>query len=611
MNSVTIWNDKIILNWDGVLPQNMPKDAYHEPSDVIHFWEKLNGFVRYSKRARVFILNLSKQNLKRIHAQFGQIPVKTGSDKITEIKSKQEAIYNMAQLAEKCKSLPVDSLPTHSYKVSPLGDYQHRGVIYLCNVNRAPLFASCGVGKTNMVLNSTERQIKLGLVKPGKTLICAKLATIETGWLEDAKKFTDLKVTSLWLPQSKHRKEKIIEALNTPSDVYVINHDGVRVFKDALVEKSFEKVVVDESTILKGFHGMSEKIKGGQFGRALLEVSHNASWRVVMSGTPAPNGPQDLWGQFYFLDPDGLFLEPSFSDFQHEFMELLDLRRADKKYRYIDGERIFIPLRPTDPKKWIPKKDSIEKVSKIINPIAYRIRIRDHLKDLPELTTSKRIVEMDSDQKKHYMDMEVKLKVEIDDSRITVPVKVAQLQKLRQITGGFIIDMEEKFHPLPKNPKLDELDSLLEDEIEHNEKVIIYAQYRWEIETIELRYKKFNIVSAYGGNSSKKNLDNIKRFINEPEVRIIVMHPKAYAHGITLTVAHYMIFYSMDHSAEDFYQCVGRIERASQKHPMFVYCILCKRSIDEQIYQVVQTKIKNQGELIDTDQLLIDLWRKA
>ena len=66
------------------------------------------------------------------------------------------------------------------------------------NVRRQPLFADCGMGKTYMVLVSTEMQIKTGVVARGKTLVVGKLLTLEDGCLGDCKKFTDLTATILW-----------------------------------------------------------------------------------------------------------------------------------------------------------------------------------------------------------------------------------------------------------------------------------------------------------------------------------------------------------------------------------------------------------------------------
>ena len=595
MNTISIWEDVIIVKWDGSMPEGVDPNSIHDPSDVIPMWKHLDGHIKWSKKLSAFTMKFGKQNLKRLHAQFGQIPITTGSLKVTELKAKQESLFNLAQLVEKIKSLPPDQLPKYAFKMPPLAEYQHRGVTVLCNSRKVPMFADCGMGKTYQVLNSIQIHKDKGVIARGKTLVAVKLATIETGWVEDCAKFTDLKIGVLWEPsKNKKRKQTILDRLNDPYyDFFVINHEGVRLFEEELAEKRFQKVIIDESTILKNYHGGRA---GTAFGKSIMNVAKHAEWRVIMSGTPAPNGPADLWGQFNFLDPDGLILEPSFNDFQHENFMCLDLRSKANRKR---------PLRGNDPHKWVPTKTTVDTIAKLTQPFTFRVRMEDHLTDMPELTKVTRLVEMSPEQEQHYIAMSEQLRVLINDSRIVATVKIAQLMKLRQITGGFIIDHQEVAHAIENNPKLEELDSLLNDEIAPDKKVVIYCQYQWEIKTLEDRYKKHGIVTVYGGNYGDINLKNIKKFREDPDTRIIVLHPKSAAHGVTFTMAHHLIFYSIDHSAEDNYQCIHRIKRAGQKHPMFVYTIMCRKSIDELIYKVIELKNRNQQNLIDEDQLLL------
>jgi len=453
-------------------------------------------------------------------------------------------------------------------------------------------------GKTYMSLVATEEQIKAGLIEPGKVLICAKLATLETAWLDDCMKFTDLKANVVWLPAGSKRKEKLLGILDDPADIYIINHDGVMVLEEELVAKKFQKVVVDESTILKSYHGDFTR-SGGKFGKALMNVAQHASWRVVMSGTPAPNGPEDLWGQFKFLDPEGFLLEPSFYDFRAEYMD----------------EICYGKNPATSFKKYVFRRDMTPHIKAAVDTLAYQVKIRDHLHDLPPKTVIARRIRMSEEQHKHYENMLMNLATLINDEFVSIDVRLAQIAKLRQITGGFLIDQEEVPHGIETATKLEALDCLME-ELGDN-KIVIYAQYRWEIKTIAERYKDLGLVTVYGNNKSEDNLENIKSFIQNEKVKVIVLHPKSAAHGVTFTVSHYMIFYSSSYSAEDDYQCVKRIERAGQKHPIFIYYLVSalqkpigkhKESIDEIMYRVIQIKSKNQSELIDQGEIYKEMF---
>lgn len=631
MEKVIVTPETIYLYWgpSESAPAGMVNFRYgYEGSmkALTDYFDQCKKHMRYYKSQAAFAMDFSKQNLKRIHNDFGRVPVKSGMEYITDLKHKNSLFVEMVNKAQKAKTLPIDQLPYYDYKMDPLGEYQHRGVVLLNNIKRLPLFADCGLGKTFMVLVSTELQIKRGAVSRGKTLIAGKLATLETGWLEDAEMFTDLKIGMLWSSKSTKEKkyEQIMETLNDPSyDAFVINHDGLRIYEQELREHGFEKVVVDESTILKGFHGMERHFKGGEFGRSLMRVSEKAEWRVIMTGTPAPNGPQDLWGQLKFLNPEGFVLEPTWRDFlsthfDQVYFGATNVRNKGQKYtkgpkkgelRYPNtpmGQLIAPhlkegePLNPNTPSKPVVKSTAIPVIRDMLAPWMYRLKLRENV-EVPEDKRMKRIVDMTSSQKKHYNDMKEKLMVELEDgTEIRASIELAAYGKLRQITGGFIIDHEENAKALKKNPKMDMLDQLVEEEIDSEEKIVIFAEYQWEVKTITSRYKKYGAVSVYGGNSTKKNLDNIKKFKKGgKDVRIIVMHPQSASHGVNLTEACYLIFYSINFSAEFNYQAVGRILRANQKNAMFIYYLLCRNSIDTLAFDKIVGKNKDQDMLLD------------
>jgi SNF2 family DNA or RNA helicase len=269
----------------------------------------------------------------------------------------------------------------------------------------------------------------------------------------------------------------------------------------------------------------------------------------------------------------------------------------------LEGE----PFDPKTPSKIIPRKDTTEKIRKKIYPITFRAKLEDHI-DLPTVTPVKRVLGMTPEQTKHYMDMKEALMVEFESGEtVSVSVAIAAMTKLRQITGGYLLDIGRRengsdgkiVHTLKKNPKIEELDSIVEDEIAPDKKILIFAEYRHEIELIVSRYKKYGALSAYGGTTQPVKLDNIKKFKSEDKHRILVIHPKSAAHGVNLTEANYLVFYSISHSAEDNYQAIGRIKRATQKKPMFIYSLIMRDSIDEICYRCVVKKQADERELLD------------
>lgn len=631
-----VWSDSIALRWDGSYPegvcdeqlvkhfepqyyrtedgepvlkkgewvatrvrvplptQGVPlRDKLKDKTGLMDVFPALKGRVSWNDNQRCFFLSLSVQNLKRLKETWPNIRLASGQRRVDDLRAAYAAFQEDMRKARVIRTRL--ELPVYDYKAPPLGEYQHRGTVYLTNVHPGAMFADCGVGKSKMVLDATERRIRYGLLEPGRTLICIKLQTMR-GWQKDCANFTGLKAQAVWTGSKYKRKEKLLAMLAEPADLYLINHDGVRVLEDALWEKKFQQVVVDESTIMKGYR--SPRSRGGAFMKSLLTVAADATWRCIMSGTPAPNDASDLWAQMKFIDPHGFLLEASWKDFKATFMKEIFFGDQDN---------------PDTLGQFVMTIAGTEAVRAAVEPMAFRVRLRDVIPDLPPKMIMTRSLPMLPEQLKHYEDLEDEMMTIIDEEVVSVSVQLAMIQKLRQVTGGFLIDHKEAAHSIEGNPKLVMLDTLLYDEVAPDEKVVVFCQYRWEVETLEERYKELGVCTVYGENTGQTNQDNIQQFLDDPKTRLIVLHPRSAAHGLTLTVARYMVFYSVSYSGEEDYQSVKRIERAIQTRDMRIYYLLAEDSIDEIMFDVVQAKAKQQEHLIDSDVVGTDVeivWKK-
>ena len=88
---------------------------------------------------------------------------------------------------------------------------------------------------------------------------------------------------------------KIIKALNTPADIYVINRENVEWLVDYYKQAwPFDMAVLDESTSFK--NSQSKRWK------AMRRVRRFIKRMVLLTGTPSSKGLIDLWAQVYLLD---------------------------------------------------------------------------------------------------------------------------------------------------------------------------------------------------------------------------------------------------------------------------------------------------------------------
>ena len=78
----------------------------------------------------------------------------------------------------------------------------------------------------------------------------------------------------------------------------------------------------------------------------------------------------------------------------------------------------------------------------------------------------------------------------------------------------------------------------------------------------------------------------------------LVIQPQAASHGVTLTAADTIVFWSPVMSVETYMQCVARIDRVGQQNKMTVVH-LEGSDVERRIYKMLQGKIDNHQQLVD------------
>jgi len=457
----------------------------------------------------------------------------------------------------------------YEFKFSPY-KHQIQGFEFMHASGNGAVFGDPGIGKTAIAASFIESISELGEGLP--VLVVCPISIIKQSWVKDFEKFTGLHVVSIYEPSSYKRKEKRIKRLASDADVYIASFSLLRIMEKELRQKKFATIIVDESTKIKNPHSNTF--------RSLKRISWKTTRRYVLTGTPSPNGPMDLWSQFYFLD-NGITLEPSLTDFKHQYFN---------KIEFGDRGAAF----------WRPKAGMSKKIYELTEPRSIRFRARDCL-DLPGQVFTVRDIPMSGEQLRVYTEMAENLFVELESGEsITARVAVSKLMKLREITGGFVIDDRSQSHPISSNPKMDELDELIRQIMATEEnKALIWIQYRWEAREIIRRFKEFGASGLYGDVTQKNKDKNVDRFLLDPGSRILVCHPQSAAHGLTLTVANYSIYYSLSYNFEEYYQSSKRIHRHGQDKTTFYYFLTCQKSIDESLLKCIQDKKNVQDLLID------------
>lgn len=260
-------------------------------------------------------------------------------------------------------------------------EYQGLIVDHILANPRCAVFAGMGTGKTGATYSALDI---LALVEDGPVLVVAPLRVARTTWPDEARKWSTFRHLRV-VPVLGSVKERLA-ALRYKADVYTTNFENLPWLVEHFAEKwPFRTVVIDEATKLKGFRLR----QGTTRAKALGRVAHTLVKRIILlTGTPAPNGLQDLWGQAWFLDK-GHRLGRTFDAFRQRWFE--------KSY---DGHSIT------------PRKTAQDEMQRALKDICITIDAKDWF-DLREPITTNIYVDLPAKARALYEDMEKRMFMEL------------------------------------------------------------------------------------------------------------------------------------------------------------------------------------------------------
>ena len=155
---------------------------------------------------------------------------------------------------------------------------------------------------------------------------------------------------------------------------------------------------------------------------------------------------------------------------------------------------------------------------------------------------------------------------------------------------------------LPNN-RINELLSIVE---ETDGKIIIWANYRYDIEAIKLALSKeygMNAVGMYyGGIPDDERKRVLAEFQNpDSEMRFFVGNPSTGGYGLTLTAAHTMIYYSNSFDLEKRLQSEDRAHRIGQTKNVTYIDLIAVGTVDEKIVKALRDKINIATQVMGED----------
>ena len=439
--------------------------------------------------------------------------------------------------------------------------YQAAAIKRILSQSSVGLFLDMGLGKTVVTLTAIDRLV-YDYMCVRRVLVIAPKKVAEATWQDEAAKWEHLKRLRISTALGTERQRGA--AVAARSDIVVINRENVV----WLVERwgaawPFDMVVVDESSSFKS--PSSKRFK------ALRRMLPKIKSVVILTGTPAPNGLEDLWSQIYLLDRG----------------ERLGRYVTHYRERYFD----YNPWRH----EYAPKPGAFEAVQAKISDICVSMRAEDYLQ-LPALVIHDMPVALGAEARRAYERMERTAVMEIageqeDETEISAVCAAALTGKLLQLCGGSVYgENGEAYHV--HDAKLEALGELLESL--NGEPALLFYGYRHELPGLEAMLKKMGLSYRVLGNAVDAQT------WTEGRLKVLLAHPASCAYGLNLQQGgRHVIWYTLTWSLELYQQANARLYRQGQEKPVIVHRLLVQGGVDEDVAKALEEKSETQDALIE------------
>jgi SNF2 family DNA or RNA helicase len=171
-----------------------------------------------------------------------------------------------------------------------------------------------------------------------------------------------------------------------------------------------------------------------------------------------------------------------------------------------------------------------------------------------------------------------------------------QLGKLLQISSGAVYADTGETVQFDASNKLNEMLNVVQ---QASHKTLIFCAFRHSIDIVGEFLKKHGVSSdaIHGGVSPKRRTEIFKKFQESTEPHVLIIQPQAAAHGVTLTAANTVIWFSPTTSAETYLQANARVHRAGQRNPCLVVH-LCSSGVEKQLYKALEDRTLAQNNLL-------------
>lgn len=422
------------------------------------------------------------------------------------------------------------------------------------------LFLDMGLGKTVITLTAIN-DLRFNRFAVRRVLVIAPKKVAEDTWTREAGKWDHLSLLRV-IPVLGNIKQRI-RALNMPGDVWVLSRDNVSWLVDYYKNDwPFDMVVIDELSSFK-----SNKAK--RF-RKLKSVRNHIERIVGLTGTPAPNGLEDLWAQIYLLD-QGQRLGRTLTEYRDNYFNP-GARNGSVVWEYL-------------PKSWAENE-----IHTRIQDICISMKAEDYL-ELPDRIDNVRHIHLPEKAMRQYEEMERTMLLNIDEETIDAASAAALSNKLLQLCNGAVYDAEGAYHDV-HDEKLEALKEIIDTA--QGKSVLVFYNFKHDKDRIRRTLAKTKLRVG-----ELKNPDSITAW-NEGKMDVLLAHPASAAYGLNLQAGgHIIVWFGLNWSLELYQQANARLYRQGQKENVIIHHLVTQGGYDENVMDALEKKETTQDSFLE------------
>jgi len=581
--------------------------------------KKISG-AYYNREDQSWLYSFSKDRVESFRKYFENIEI---SAEVLE--AEREAVSEEEELIKlkNCKDIAERKNDFYPVKNVELFPHQKVGIEYLLSAESAMLADEMGMGKTliSLVVSLIHRNNK----EISKAIVICPATGKFTTWAKQIEKYTSAKY--IVIDGSKKEREKQYAEFFEKKDCFfmIVNYETLHGDLEYIKNIPSESIgIADESVYIKNKDAKRTKVI-----RSL-----KFKYRIAITGYPAANTILDLHSQFDFVRPGFLGSFWSYCDkyinakefklgeersAQRKKKKCLNCGRWSKESNYSEA----YTCKCAEPKweeqffKKVIGYKNLDELKKKIEPFYIRRLKRDFL-NLPEKILEEREVSLSGKLLDAYDEMREKMRVTIIDmNEEEIEAKantiLTQMLRLSQLTCGFITDKNLK-NPVffKENPKTDSLDDIVDEVLSSDNKIVIWTRFRpftfyllkhyIEGFKIDKEFRQYKCCHLYGGINAKQKDDEISKFQNDPEYKIMISTVQTGGTSIDLFAANTEVFTDLSLlSPYTVSQATDRLHRMGQKKTVVIINQIARRTVDERWIKLLEKKGETSNFIFEND----------